>query len=37
MTPFTIWLRRLLSWTFVGVPLAWGVWQTVRKSLGLFE
>jgi hypothetical protein len=28
---------RLLCWTWVGVPLAWGVWQTVVKSLALFE
>src|SRR5690606_11942880 len=23
-------------WALVGVPLAWGVWQTLEKALGLF-
>ena len=26
-----------LSWAFVAVPLAWGVAQTVAKSLALFR
>ncbi len=26
-----------LFWLFVGVPLAWGVWTTITKSLVLFE
>jgi len=30
-------VRLVLSWTLVGVPLAWGVWQVVRKSLDLFR
>jgi hypothetical protein len=30
-----LWL--VIAWTWVGVPLAWGVWQTVIKSLPLFE
>ncbi len=25
------------SWLWVGIPLAWGVWQTVRQSLALFR
>jgi hypothetical protein len=25
------------AWTFVGIPLAWGVWQVVVKSLALFR
>jgi hypothetical protein len=29
--------RLLLSWVWVGVPLAWGVWQTLMKSLDLFR
>jgi hypothetical protein len=27
----------ILSWLWVGVPLAWGVLETVRTSLGLFR
>ena len=30
-------LRLLASWLWVGVPLAWGVAQTVLKSLDLFR
>jgi hypothetical protein len=26
-----------LAWTFVTVPLAWGVYQSVVKSLPLFQ
>jgi hypothetical protein len=29
-------LRLALSWAIVGLPLAWGVYQTVLKSLPLF-
>lgn len=29
-------LRLLVSWLWVGIPLGWGVWQTVMKSLPLF-
>jgi hypothetical protein len=29
--------RLLFSWLFVGVPLAWGVMQTIIKSLALFH
>jgi hypothetical protein len=27
----------IVSWVFVGVPLAWGVWQVFVKSLDLFR
>jgi hypothetical protein len=27
----------LLAWTIVGLPLAWGVWITLSKSLPLFR
>jgi len=27
----------LFVWTFVGVPLAWGVWLTLRKAFVLFQ
>jgi hypothetical protein len=30
-----IWL--VLAWTWVGVPLAWGVWQTLVKCIALFH
>ena len=27
----------LLAWCFVGIPLAWGVYQTILNSLKLFQ
>jgi hypothetical protein len=30
-------LALVLSWTAVGLPLAWGVLETLRKALALFE
>ncbi len=30
-------LKLTLSWAIVGLPLAWGVYQTVLKSLPLFS
>ncbi len=27
----------VISWLWVGIPLAWGVWQTIRQSLALFH
>jgi hypothetical protein len=27
----------VLSWTAVGLPLAWGVAETLRKALALFQ
>jgi hypothetical protein len=27
----------VVSWLWVGVPLAWGVLLTIRKSLSLFQ
>ena len=29
-------LPLIVSWLWVAVPLAWGVWETVRISLALF-
>jgi hypothetical protein len=26
-----------ISWLIVGVPLLWGVWETLKKSLALFQ
>jgi hypothetical protein len=30
-------LKLVLAWSFVGIPLLWGVWQTVLNSLKLFQ
>lgn len=27
----------LLAWLVVGAPLAWGIWETLKKSLALFQ
>jgi hypothetical protein len=27
----------VLSWTAVGIPLAWGVAETLRKTFALFQ
>jgi hypothetical protein len=26
-----------LAWGFVGIPLAWGVFETLKKSMSLFR
>ena len=30
-------LKLVGAWTLVGIPLAWGVWQVIQKSLDLFK
>jgi len=30
-------LRLLISWTVVGIPLIWGIWETVIKLPDLFR
>ena len=30
-------LRLLIAWTWVALPLAWGVYQSVNKSQPLFQ
>ena len=30
-------LRLVLAWIFVGVPLIWGVTQTILKAAALFK
>jgi hypothetical protein len=25
------------AWLFVGIPLAWGVWNVIKTSLALFK
>ncbi len=27
----------IFSWLWVGLPLAWGVYQTILKSMALFQ
>ena len=27
----------ILFWLFVSLPLAWGIWSTLQKSLALFK
>jgi hypothetical protein len=29
--------KLVVAWLIVGVPLVWGVWQVVHKSLALFR
>jgi hypothetical protein len=31
------WFTVALAWILVGAPLAWGIFQTVRKASLLFE
>lgn len=30
-------LQLILAWSFVGIPLLWGVLQTLRNALNLFH
>jgi hypothetical protein len=30
-------LRLVGAWALVGIPLGWGVWQVVQRSLDLFR
>ena len=30
-------LHLVLAWGFVGIPLAWGVWQTMTNAMKLFQ
>jgi hypothetical protein len=36
-TRATQWFALILSWAAVSLPLAWGVEETLRKALALFE
>ena len=31
------WGLVVLAWTLVGVPLVWGVWNTLMKASALFK
>lgn len=35
--PATQWGPVALAWAMVGVPLVWGVWNTLLKASALFE
>jgi hypothetical protein len=35
--PRTGWFIVALAWVLVGLPLAWGIFQTVRKASLLFK
>jgi hypothetical protein len=30
-------LHLVLAWGWVGIPLAWGVWETVLNAMKLFQ
>jgi hypothetical protein len=30
-------IHLILAWSFVGIPLLWGVWQTAQNALKLFQ
>ncbi|HEY9228849.1 MAG TPA: hypothetical protein VIP11_19510 [Gemmatimonadaceae bacterium] len=30
-------VRLVVAWSLVGAPLAWGVWQVIKKSMDLFH
>jgi hypothetical protein len=30
-------LQLAAAWIFVGIPLAWGVWETVANAMKLFN
>ncbi len=31
------WIAVAVSWTLVGIPLAWGIWKTLEKAAILFR
>lgn len=31
------WVRVAIAWVLVGLPLLWGVFNTVKKALALFR
>ncbi len=31
------WIAVALAWLAVGIPMAWGVWMTLKKALLLFR
>jgi hypothetical protein len=37
MTKRRDWLLVAFAWTLVGIPLAWGIYRTLRTALILFR
>jgi hypothetical protein len=33
----TSWVIVAIAWTLVGIPLAWGIYRTLRSALILFK
>ena len=33
----TSWVVVAIAWTLVGIPLAWGIYRTLRSALTLFK
>jgi hypothetical protein len=31
------WMLVIVAWTLVGVPLVWGIWQTLKTALKIFR
>ncbi len=31
------WLKVVVAWTLVGIPLAWGVYKTLQGAMKLFH
>ena len=31
------WPLVIVAWALVGIPLAWGIWMTLRKAMALFR
>ncbi|MGD7036468.1 MFS transporter small subunit [Methylotuvimicrobium buryatense] len=31
------WVLLLVYWLYVAIPLAWGIWSTLRKAMVLFN
>jgi hypothetical protein len=36
-TPGSTILKLILAWGFVGIPLVWGVTQTISNAMALFK
>lgn len=36
-SPQRSWVTVAIAWTLVGIPLAWGIYRTLRSALILFR
>ena len=36
-TSATSWAAVVIAWTLVGIPLAWGIYQTLQTAVKLFR